>query len=643
MSAAVGIARHEARDREVERDRGPRRDEVEAEPAQRDVHGAAFRFASASLGTSVVSTMRRSGSRCGDSGAYGCSADGKPLEAARAEDAPGWVRDQRDRGREGHEARLELRDERVLEREVVRDLEAREQVVDGGIAEAVPVAARHLAERPHGAARHEPAVEAVRVRPLDRPGDRQIELAASEARVPGAELVRAQLDVEAERPEIVRDDVPGAHPVRPAVDDLDVEAERPPVVRAPDAVAAARVAALVEQPVRRREVLLDPRIRGQLRRAPGRVRVGQPRAVGRPRVASTSATSTIFGRSMPMLMASRHAHVVEGRARRVRVEERHAAHEREPVVIVLGIAAHERPLDRRHEVARPVDVALDERQVRLLVGGVGEKTQRLDARPAGLPVERVLAELVDLGCGRRAPSRERPRADGARVREGHGIGDVTPDVRGHDRLLRDVGQAGHVDPPEAQLDGERIERAHVLQEVPDVALIERAVIAQEVERVHDVGRREAGAVRPARLAQREPQAEVISRPGVARREPGHVGAGHGVEDEQRLEDARARGEARALARRERVEVAHPRALLLDGDREDPRRDVGRAAATELPRPARAAPPAMIPAGAGRPRADARKPAARERGAAPPRATGDRGMRGAASYSPVRPSSLANNT
>jgi hypothetical protein len=232
-----------------------------------------------------------------------------------------------------------------------------------------------------------------------------------------------------------------------------------------------------------------------------------------------------------------------------------------------GIAGHERALHRRHEVARPVDLAVDERQVGLVVRRIGDHAQRRQLRLARLPIARIAPQLPDL-VTKDAHLGERPGADGVGIGERQRVGDFAPDVLGQHRLLHQLDQARHERPLQGQLDGARVDGAHARQELPQAVGVERAILVDELEAVDDVGGGERRAVRPAHaVAQMQRELQVIGRPGEVGGEPRNPRAGDGVPDDERLVDAAARGPARA-ADQERVEVAHPGAGLLDRDGHD---------------------------------------------------------------------------
>ena len=147
--------------------------------------------------------------------------------------------------------------------------------------------------------------------------------------------------------------------------------------------------------------------------------------------------------------------------------------EREPVAVMRAIAGDEGALDGRDEVAGPVDLALDERQVRLVVARIGDHAQRVERGLARLPVARVAAELPHL-VAKGAHLGERSGADGVGVGEGERIGDGAPHVRGHDRLLRQLDEAGHEGARQREFDGVRVDGAHGGEEVPDAGGVEGA-------------------------------------------------------------------------------------------------------------------------------------------------------------------------
>ena len=84
---------------------------------------------------------------------------------------------------------------------------------------------------------------------------------------PGAPLVRAQGDVDADVAEIARDHLRGAHPVGPAADDLDREGEAAAVFFA-HAVGAAAPAGLVEERGGGARVVAHPAVGGDSGIAP---------------------------------------------------------------------------------------------------------------------------------------------------------------------------------------------------------------------------------------------------------------------------------------------------------------------------------------------------------------------------------------
>ena len=200
--------------------------------------------------------------------------------------------------------------------------ELREQRVGARVAEAVPVGRQELAERARRARRRDPAIGVVRRRRVERErerraGDGQLEVAGLQPLEPGAPFVGAQGDVDSDRAEIARDHLRGAHPIGPAADDLDRQGQATAALFAHTAGAAAP-ARLVEERGGGACVVAHPAVGGDRRIAPARVGVRQPGAVARARVAVQADGDdplTIDGQAERLA----HAHVVERRARRVRI------------------------------------------------------------------------------------------------------------------------------------------------------------------------------------------------------------------------------------------------------------------------------------------------------------------------------------
>ena len=119
-----------------------------------------------------------------------------------------------------------------------------------------------------------------------------------------------------------------------------------------------------------------------------------------------------------------------------------------------------------------------------------------------------------------------------------GILDLAPDMLGDDvDLGKGIDDAG-VDVFHVEADGVIVDHRHVLDQVPDVADVERLVLLEHVVGELDVVRVEGFAVRPFdAFAERDGYALEVVAEGVAGGEPiVRLGVLKRVENEQRLED-----------------------------------------------------------------------------------------------------------
>ena len=458
---------------------------------------------------------------------------------------------------------LQSRDDGPLERGVCGALEGPQQHVDLLAAEAVPVCGRGLAHGLGGFGRHEPLVGVVGRRSLLGPAERQREGAAVQALHPGAEVPTLHRRVDAQCPQVGGDDLGRPHPVRPARHDLELG----------DEGLSGGVAALplgVEGPARGVEefgggggIVRHPgALGGGGGVAPGLVGVGQARGV-------CGHGGVVHGDAHDELAVDGHAdgateiRVVEGRCCGVGVQEDGAAHQREPVVVVLGVSLHEDPVDGGDEGARPVDLTVDQGEVGGLVAGQGRHAQALDALGGlGVPVVRVPADVVDLGLeAEHLGEGARPHGIGVGVDDG--IVDLGPDVLGHDGLVADPGQPRHEWLTQLDDHGVIVASRDRLHAVGEVVHVECLGVLEELEGEDHIVGRERLAVRPLHaLAEREDEALARHLPVEGGRQPGLELAAQAVVDDQGLVDAAVGGPAVAAGHAERVEVADPGGLQL---------------------------------------------------------------------------------
>ena len=417
----------------------------------------------------------------------------------------------------------------------------------------------------HRGGRHEPPVEDVGRRAVHRPPQREVEPPLPELLEPGAEVGVLDGRVDPDGLEAAGDDLRGPDPVGVAGHGEDLVLPGAAVGHSPDPVRAPLEAGLVEQRVGGGHVVPGPGpAGGDLRILPARVGVAEPGGVGGAGVAVEGDVDhqlPVDGHADGLA----HAHVVEGRAPGVGVEEDGPAHEREPVPVVLGVPLHEDPVDGRDEAARPVHLVEHQRQVGALVARVGRAPQRVHLRLSRLPVVGVAPQLVDLVL-EDADLGERASPHRVLVGEGDGILDAAPDVLGDDGDRGQVVEAGDEHLLELEVDGVSVDDADVLEEAPDAAPVEGRELLQQLEGEGHVPRAEGGAVGPPDpLPCLHPQHAVAGLPGVAHRQPGDVLPLHGVEHQHGLVDAGLGRPALRASRRERIEVPDPGGLLLLGD------------------------------------------------------------------------------
>ena len=185
--------------------------------------------------------------------------------------------------------------------------------------------------------------------------------------------------------------------------------------------------------------------------------------------------------------------IVEWLLSRVEVKEDGRSEVRVPVLVARGVLRHPASLDVGKEERRPVELAPSEGAHDLVVAAVERDPQHPHRRFAGLPVFRVLSQLVDR---RLEPPHlgEGARAHGVGIVERLGLGHVLPLVLGHDRLLADIGEARGVGPLEGELDGRGVDRGHARQELPRALGVQCGEALHEREREGDVLRGERRAV-----------------------------------------------------------------------------------------------------------------------------------------------------
>ena len=476
----------------------------------------------------------------------------------------------------------ELRRDRVL----LLDVERRPPLVEEGrrlrVGEVLPVPGRGavLARRDVGVlvqVRVEVAVQ--RAARGDLPEQGRV-LRRHGVRGPATPVgLEPHVRVDADRLEVLRDDLVRGDPVRPARDHVDVELHGV-ALRVDQVVALVGEAGVRERLLRGRRVVFRHGLRLGLHRLVDNPAPVEPGSGHRPAQAEgvRRRLVAVLAELPDRVAVDREAHgLAEGNEAVwvLRVVE----HERDRVVVVRveGVVVRlvdrlVRLLDVLHEVVRPVDLsALDLRDAGVVRRGPHVLEAR-DLRQALLPVVRVLAQDVVL-------SREardlvvRTGADGIRVRERRGILDARPDVLRHDEdaveRRRDELRVGRL-----ELDHDRMctlgaDRRDVVVGAGEADAVHRLVLPAGCQAVGDVGGRQRLAVRPLGV-RRNVQGEglVAVRPLPAARQPGDRPGPTGRNHDQRLVH-RALHErvARERAAGVRVEVLGERRIARPGHHE----------------------------------------------------------------------------
>ncbi len=234
-----------------------------------------------------------------------------------------------------------------------------------------------------------------------------------------------------------------------------------------------------------------------------------------------------------------------------------------PIGVVLRVEADIGLVDLRQERAEPVNAPLGQKRQHLVVAGNLRQLQAIDLQGRSVPVVGIAALLVDL---RReaADLGHRAGTDRLLVLEGERVGNILPDMLGHDRKVGERFREMCIDALEVDLDlrrRHRLDRGDTLADADDV---DRRVLEHQLEGEFHVGRCQRLAVRPLHaIAQRiGDRLQVVGKLVAGCQPPDRLAAVIVVEDHERLIDE-VHGALPPPAQVERVEVLHPARLLFD--------------------------------------------------------------------------------